>query len=135
MAINIVIPKDITKYEAKLIGPLTTRQTVCAVPACVLGIFAFMVLSKYATRDTAIFASMIIIVPLILLGWYKPYGIPLEKFIKTIFVTMVMAPKNRKYKTYNMFFIPSEDKTKTIQNKKKKKQEYISKNPENISYK
>lgn len=93
MAIELPIPKDIRKYETKLIGPLTTRQTICIVPACALGALAYITLSKIAPRDLAMFACMLVIVPFIVFGWFKPYGIPLEKFLKTVFVTMVLAPK------------------------------------------
>ena len=34
--LQTTIPKDIRKYEAKLVGPFSTRQTIFFVIACVI---------------------------------------------------------------------------------------------------
>ena len=36
--IEVKIPKEITQYEAKFVGPFTLRQTICigiCLPACI----------------------------------------------------------------------------------------------------
>lgn len=103
MAIEIEIPKDITKYEAKLMGPFTTRQIVCLVPAVLLAIATYNVGKKFVTQDTCYFLVLIVISPFLLCGWYKPYGMPFEKFIKTAFVSNILSPKHRKYITKNVY--------------------------------
>ena len=80
--IEIEIPKDINKYEAKLIGPFTTRQTACFVIACALGIPAFTSLKHYGVpQDMCMLITILIFLPAILVGWVKPYGMKFEKFL------------------------------------------------------
>ena len=101
MAIEIEIPKDITKYESKLIGPLTTRQTICSVPAAGLAIAEAMLLKETLSQDMLIGIIIFTVIPFILLGWIKVYNLPFEKFLASVFVTIVLAPKHRKYITDN----------------------------------
>lgn len=122
MAIEIEIPKDITKYESKLIGPFTTRQTVCIVPAVALGIFAFVGLKNIIpSQDIRIGLVIISVLPFLLFGWYKPYGLPFEQFLKTAFISNVLAPKNRKYKTENTIIVDDSDEESDSNKKEKKK--------------
>lgn len=108
--IEIEIPKDINKYEAKLVGPLTTRQTACLVGALGLGIPTFSALTNNlgAPQDVAIIVMILIVSPFLLVGWIKPYGMAFEKFIQTAFVSNVLSPAKRKYVTDNNFFTYAE---------------------------
>jgi hypothetical protein len=108
--IDIEIPKDINKYEAKLVGPFTARQTGCFAAALGVGIPLFMGMTKSlgAPQDVAIIAMIIVVTPFLLLGWIKPYGMAFEKFIQTAFVSNVLSPKKRKYVTDNNYFTYSE---------------------------
>lgn len=45
----------------------------------------------------------------IMFGWVKPYNIPLEKFLRTVFISHVLAPRHRKYETKNVFEIAGAD--------------------------
>lgn len=124
MAIEIEIPKDITKYESKLIGPFTTRQTLCLVPAVALAVLVFVGLKSYVSQTLLIGLLMVCVAPFLLFGWYKPYGLPLEKFLKTAFISNVLAPKARKYKTENTIIVEDDEEisenNKNKQNKNKK---------------
>lgn len=97
------IPKDIRKYEAKLIGPLTTRQAICLVPAVALAVLAYTTLDNFLSQDVCLFIVIIIVAPFLLCGWFKPYNMPFEKFLQTVFVSVVLAPVNRKYVTKNVY--------------------------------
>ena len=35
-------------------------------------------------------------------GFVKPYGMPTEKFLKSIFINRIIAPQKRPYKTANV---------------------------------
>ena len=113
--IEIEIPKDIRKYESKLVGPLTTRQTICFVIGAVIGITIYSVLS-FLPQDFKMILVLIAVSPLILCGWYKPYGMHFEKFVQTALISNVLAPVNRKYVTKNLF----EDDAKPVDTKNKK---------------
>lgn len=101
--IEIEIPKDINKYEAKLVGPFTTRQTICFVLACVCGIPTFLFLKDKVPTDVASIVTMIIFIPFVLVGWVKPYGMTFEKFAQTAFISNFVAPAKRKYVTMNQY--------------------------------
>ena len=112
--IEIEIPQDISKYESKLIGPFTTRQTICVVGLAVGCISSFFAVSS----------------PFALIGWYKPYGMHFEKFAKSVFVSLILAPAKRLYKIDNVYdrfdkMIDAEEKAKLAkesqQNTKKSK--------------
>lgn len=120
MAIEREIPKDISKYEAKLIGPFTTRQVVCGVPGIGLALGSYFLLRPYISEDMCFFIALLVSLPLLLCAVAKPYGIPFEKYISIIFVSQVLAPKYRKYVTENTYKELEEIKTN---NKKKKKKE------------
>ena len=132
--INVEIPKDIRQYEAKLIGPFTPRQTAFFVPGCICAIVVYKLVSNIAPMDVAAFSCMVTVVPFVLFGWVKIYGMPLEDFIKSAFVSNVLSPTKRKYKTENTFevcFEEFEEKQKPIKKEKKIKK---AKNPELQSY-
>ena len=139
MAIEIEIPKDISKYEAKIIGPFTLRQAICTVPAIGIAVLAFTTLIKYIPKDICIFITIILVAPLLLCGYIKVYGMPFEKFAKMVFISIVLAPTNRKYKTVNVY--ETITKTTTALDAKDKKQKKKSvrknknKNPNLIAYK
>lgn len=101
MAIEIRINKDVGSYQAKFMGPFTMRQTVCvaiAAPVC-WGIY--FGLSPIFTTDIAGFLMVIPAAIAALFGWIKPFGMPMERFLKSVFITMFLAPASRKYVTVN----------------------------------
>lgn len=129
--IEIEIPKDINKYEAKLIGPFTKREAGCFVCACVLGIPTFLFLRERVPMDLAAIVTMLIIIPFVLIGWINPYGMHFEQFARTAFVSNFIAPSKRKYVTMNQFellFNPDfsyETVRKSINPSKKERNEFI----------
>jgi hypothetical protein len=101
--IEAQIPKDIRKYESKLVGPFTLRQLICFIIACVLALLAFRILKPLIGSSNASTICLIIGIPPIAFGWVKPYGMTLEKFLQSALIGNVLAPKKRKYKTRNTF--------------------------------
>lgn len=101
--IEIEIPEDIRKYEAKFVGPFTLRQAVCFAAGCVLAVPTYLIISKFAPTDVAAFACIIVSAPFLVCGWVQPYGMTMEQFAKTAFVSNILAPTKRKYKTVNLY--------------------------------
>ena len=103
MAIEIRIPKEINRYEAKFIGPFTLRQILSLGICLPIGIFVYNIVKPFVGTDLAGF----MVIPFGALawafGWYKPYGIRFEKYLKTIFVSTFLAPSKRVYKTENYY--------------------------------
>lgn len=114
------IPRDIRKYESKFIGPFTLRQSICFGIASVLGVGAYLLQrSIWPDSEPSFMVSFILGTPPILFGWLKPQGMKLEEFIKSVFVTTVLSPRNRIYKTNN-YFEQCLDKPKNTKKQKKK---------------
>ena len=95
------ISADISSFQVPMIGPLTARQTVCLVVAAPCCWAVYHYIGPYVTRDIAGFLLMIPAVPAALLGWYRPFGLPFEKYLRSVFVYRILAPRRRKYKIVN----------------------------------
>lgn len=120
--IDMKIPKEINKYEVKTVGIFTTRQAIALVIAAPLAVLAWQ-----TTHLTIL--CMIIGVPAFLFGWFKPYGMHIEDFLKTAFISNVLSPRRRKYKTVNVYEsirdeILKEEELERLNGKKKKKAKY-----------
>lgn len=105
--IEIKIPKEVTKFEPKLIGPFTVRQSVVLLIIVPIISIIYMQLSKQL--DSTICAYLCVPIAAIgaLFGWIKPYGLPFEKYLKSVFIGSVLAPAVRVYKTENYYDILS----------------------------
>ena len=105
---------------------LTVRQLCCLIPAAGLSIGSYFLLKDHL-GEGAILVALVLGLPLMLCGWWKPYGIPFEKFCKSILSSAILSPSKRKYKIENDFVkMFSEEETSEQKNqKKKKKKKYI----------
>jgi hypothetical protein len=121
------IPKDIRKYEAKLVGPFTTRQTICFIIACALAFFIFKVLNPILGSTATFYASMLLLSPVILIGWVKIQGIPFERFVQAAFISTVLSPKHRRYKIKNPYRMVVNEPKKLTGKAVKKKNKYNKK--------
>ena len=130
MKIEIRIPKEINRYEAKFIGPFTLRQSVClmiALPACVL---LYNLLKPYVPLNMVGFVCLFPASIAFLFGWFKPYGMVFEKFLQSVFISAFVAPSKRKYRTENLYSVIAEEIRKEekliaeTERKGKKKKKY-----------
>lgn len=101
--IEIHINKDVGSYDAKFIGPFTMRQTVCIVIAAPICWFIYKITSPVVSGDVAGFFMAIPAAIAWMFGWLRPYGMRTEKFVQSVFITMMLAPANRKYKTKDAY--------------------------------
>ena len=103
--IEIEIFEDIKDQPAKLIGPFTTRQTICAVVAgglCFLAYKFSTALFGKGNSYTVLLIILACIIP-VLIGWIKPYGLPFEKFAVNMLYTYLLPPKKRLYCAKNIY--------------------------------
>lgn len=102
--ITIKMPEEITKYEAKLVGPFTSRQCIVLLIFLPMGIGLFNLVNYFTgSSTTASYACIPIGGIAYLFGWLKPYGHPFEKFLKSVFVSAFIAPSKRIYRSQNYF--------------------------------
>lgn len=103
MAIEMEVPKDITQYQQKFIGPFSARQLKFVVPGALLGIGAYMVLKNMnVSTDTMIIAIGLVMLPFLACGYVDYQGLPIYKFLYAA-AGSLLAPKKRLYKTENEF--------------------------------
>ncbi len=100
--IEIRITKELGNYEPKFVGPFTLRQLICVVVGVPVCFLIYSKLSPILTSDIAGFFCVFPAALAVLIGWIKPYGMKMEKFIQSMFINMVIAPANRKYRTENI---------------------------------
>ncbi len=97
--VSAPIPQDILKYKAKFVLNLTVRELVCAAVAVALGAGGYMlVVDKYfpnAEFHIKAVITMLFALPALLMGWFKPFGQPLEKVMIPFIVDNILAPSNR----------------------------------------
>ncbi len=118
--IEIEVPKDIRKYEAKLVGAFTTRQVGCLAVAAVICVPIYFLLKDILPRDVVTLIIMILALPEVLLGWVKPYGMTFELFVRTAFISNVLSPKKRKYVTTNVYEYENPEFNSEYMDKKRK---------------
>ena len=104
--IEIAIPKDIRKYEAKVVAFFTLRGLICAAIMGVCALIAWF-FAKYALGIKSVtdaFPIMLIFMtPGALFGWVKPLGLPFEMFLYYILYTAWLTPKHRVHKIDNTY--------------------------------
>lgn len=109
MTIEIQMTKEISNYKAKFIGPLTMRQTFCFVLAAIVCVLLFNYAAPIITKEVTLCLCLIPAAMAAAFGWLEPYGMTMEKFVQSVFINMVLAPHNRKYKTENNFSFSIEE--------------------------
>lgn len=103
--IEIKIPQEINKYESKLVGPLTTRQTACVVCMAALCAGTYYILKDIINSDILYFTCFLMAVPFGVIGWYKPYGMRAEKFILAVLFNTIISSSRRIFKSQNIISI------------------------------
>lgn len=127
---EIQINKDVGSYEPKVIGPFTVRQALCLLIGSPICVAIYKYGSMFLPADAVSFILLVPAAATWLFGWLKPYGMPMERFLKSIFVNMILAPGNRTYKTkqkeYAKSFAEAETQheRKTSAHKAEKKPKY-----------
>lgn len=124
--ITVEVPKDVRRYEAKLIGPLTTRNTVGAAIAVVSAIVVNKLLTMLGVApDMATVFCIVAAIPGLGIGWFKPYEQPLEQFLISLYYTEISSPPIRKYVSENEYeeCIPAKSSNKKKKKKKKTEME------------
>lgn len=112
------ILRDSGQYEAKLIAGFTPRNVACIILGSLVTIPVGLILSKTFVKELYVPVAAACGAPFFLCGWWKPYGVPLEKFFMTVFKTMILSPAKRKYQTELSFL---DEPKKTISKAEQKK--------------
>ena len=136
--IETQVPKDVSVYEAPLIGPLTSRQAICVAAAAAVEYIYYTIVNTIGLNldnNTLICIGMVLAAPILYMAVGKPYGMRAETYVYNYLLPSMVAPKNRVYKTTIIYDVMYDEllkkyeeeqlkngiKPKNTQNVKKKK--------------
>lgn len=100
--IEVDIPSiDPIQHEPKLILGMSFRQAVCVIVGGALGVGAYALFHFLvpAVQDLAIVGFLIFVIPAVLMGWYKPYNMKAEEYVKLCYYNNFVAYPTRILKT------------------------------------
>ena len=122
--IAVRIPEEIRKYKEKLAFGLTARQLICTILTCAICVPLYWKGKDVIPEDILGWAIMFIALPLLSVGYIRFNGVPMERMAKIFFLTQVLYPIKRKYKSENAFRIwqdmaDAEDRPKSSRDRKK----------------
>lgn len=120
--IEIKMPKDINEYQPKIIGPLTLREFICISVAAAFALLIYNYVLPFCGQGIASYLMFIPAAFAYCFGWLKPYGMTFEKFVKSIFINVLIAPSVRKYKTENQYDLAQKEYYEKIDAGKTKKE-------------
>ena len=101
----VPVPKDLSKVKTKVALNLTKRQIICFAAALILGLPLFFLLKDSAGTNLAAMAMIVVMLPCFLLAMYEKHGQPLEVVVKNIIQTKFTRPKERPYRTENLYAV------------------------------
>ena len=101
----VPVPKDLSKVKTKVAFNLTKRQIICFAVALMIGLPLFFLLKDSAGTSAAAFAMIVVMLPCFLLAMYERHGQPLEVVVKHIIQTRFLSPKERPYRTENLYAV------------------------------
>lgn len=101
----VPVPKDLSKVKTKVAFNLTKRQIICFAVALIIGLPLFFLLKDSAGTSAAAFAMIVVMLPCFLLAMYERHGQPLEVVVKNIIQTRFLSPKERPYRTENLYAV------------------------------
>lgn len=81
MSIEVRVPSDLDSYKEKVIAGLSLRQLLWCGVALVIGSPTFFIL-KFINEDLALYTTLIVAAPAVLMGFYKKDGYNFEQYLK-----------------------------------------------------
>ena len=101
----VPVPKDLSKVKTKVAFNLTKRQIVCFAAALLIGLPLLFLLKGSAGTNLAAMAMIVVMLPCFLLAMYEKHGQPLEVVVRNVVQTKFTRPKERPYRTENLYAV------------------------------
>lgn len=103
--IEIRIPKEIRQYKEKAFWGLTWRQILALILAGGINVPLYLWLTPLLGADITSWIIMLIAAPVMMAGFWEPYGMHFEDFLVAVVKSMLIYPEKRLYKTENLYEI------------------------------
>ena len=101
----VPVPKDLSKVKTKVAFNLTKRQILCFLVALLMGLPLFFLLKGSAGTNLAAMVMIVVMLPCFLLAMYEKHGQPLEVVVRNVIQTKFTRPKERPYRTENLYAV------------------------------
>ena len=101
----VPVPKDLSKVKTKVAFNLTKRQIICFAAALAIGLPLFFLLKGSIGTTAAAMVMIVVMLPGFLLGVYEKNGQPLEVVVRNVVQTKFTRPKERPYRTENLYAV------------------------------
>ena len=99
----IPVPKDLTNIKTKFLFNLTKRQLICFGSGVLIGVPLFFMLKNPLGTSTAALIMVFTMLPFFLLAMFERNGQPLEQVVKNMANVLFLRPKQRPYRTKNIY--------------------------------
>ena len=97
---DIKIPDEINGYEAKIVAGFSIRQFILIMVGLFLTVFVFALIKDYFYMPICMAVVTVLFTPFLAFGWFKPYGISFDKYLKVI-IYCGRRNKKRGYRIQN----------------------------------
>lgn len=122
--IEVQVPKDVTVYEATLVGPFTARQTICVAIAAAVEYVYYVIVSHISSNldlNSMIGIGVLLALPILFLAVGKPYGMKPETYLYYYWLPSLVSNKDRPYKTEIIWDTLNKEETDNKNQKSKEK--------------
>lgn len=100
MAISRKTQKDVGRYQAKLVGPFTVRQSIFVGIAAVIAIITWNISDTFQiSMENKVVTILVLASPVALLGFLNPYGMTCLEFLKQYYEYHILSSRKRIYQT------------------------------------
>ena len=100
MAISRKTQKDVGRYQAKLVGPFTVKQSIFVGIAALVAMIVYKICDAIGvSSQEKITITLIVCIPIVLLGFLNPYGMSCMEFIRQYYEYHIRSSKIRPYVT------------------------------------
>lgn len=116
----VPVPKDLTKVKTKLAFNLTKRQLICFSLGGLAGLPVYFLSRSTIGNSAAVLVIIGVMMPFFFFAIYERDGQPAEKILKNR-IRHMLWPKERPYKTENLYRTISKKEAITIVKKQEAK--------------
>lgn len=102
---EIKIPKEIESYRESVFFGLSSRQFFCSLLAVGAAVGIYFLSRPAFGRETASWICLVGAAPFAAAGFFHYNGLPLEKFLWTVFKSEVLFSHRRVYRAENYYYI------------------------------
>lgn len=111
----VPVPKDLTKVKTKLVAGLTKRQLICFSLGGLAGLPVYFLTRNTIGNSAAVLLMIGLMMPFFFFAMYERDGQPAEKILKN-WLRHKLWPKNRPYRTENLYKSMSKKEVTRIAN-------------------